>query len=98
MSDFIEKIFVANTQHLPDNECNIELLNLSYRLENHVMKRDYGYFIHVGVASEHVRASMFIQRFTHFLSLLENARVKGAEWLLLDRDGHIHKNIPTFRW
>ena len=86
MSQFIERIFVATTAHIPESVCRS--LNADYAS----MSSDYGFMLHVH------KEARWNDLHKNLRQLAKIARRQNCQWLLLGCDADQHPEVSVFDW
>lgn len=61
-------------------------------------KAEYGWLIHVPSEEFFEDEKKVFDLPTDLVRLIDIARAKECAWIMLDRDGSIHDNLPTYNW
>lgn len=93
----IQKMLDLSTAHITENTA--DALNEGYDFNLVIYpKAEYGWFIHVPDEEFFEDEEKVFDLPTDLVRLIDIARVKECTWIMLDRDGSIHDNLPTYIW
>ena len=86
---------VISTAHI--SEKTAQLMDKD-QLPFTVWKSDYGYFMHVWVPYNQHPSGVYDKMPDDLKTVMTYVWSKGARYLLLDRDGEKHKELPIYDW